>query len=77
MSHVVEGNRIGSDWYCEFGRFHDNRDSQWLFIAVRSHRQCARTCDNLVGWYEVDRRTGAMDRVNVADRKTDTSRTGR
>jgi hypothetical protein len=76
MSHVVEGNRIGSNWYCEFGRFHDKRDLRWFLVAVRSHRQCVGTCNDLMGWYEVDRRTGAMDHVNVANREIDAPHTG-
>jgi len=67
VSHVMELPRSGppgEGWFCDFSAL---GDAQWFVVALRSHRSCVGTCSNLIGWYAVDRQTGAVHVFDIGD----------
>jgi hypothetical protein len=61
---IPESGPIGTGWFCDFSRLSDR---QWFVVALRSNRQCEGICSNLMGWYAVNRGTGAVHEYDVAD----------
>jgi hypothetical protein len=53
----------GPRWFCDFASYDDKH---WFLIALRSDRKVdglpcnGINCSNLVGWYAVNRHTGAI-----------------
>ena len=54
-------------WFCDFSPFGDPRDDKWFLIALRSNRKCDGVCSTLMGWFAVDRRTGAIHSFDMAE----------
>jgi hypothetical protein len=61
---IPENGPIGVGWFCDFSRLSDR---QWFVVALRSNRQCEGICSNLMGWYAVNRGTGAVHQYDAAD----------
>jgi len=55
---------IGMGWYCDFSSLTDQR---WYVVGLRSNRHCDGPCSNLMGWYAVNRATGAVYLYDVAE----------
>jgi hypothetical protein len=62
----------GPGWFCDFA---SDGDKDWYLIALRSDRKVdgilcnGINCSNLVGWYAVNRRTGAIHDWDMGEYK--------
>ena len=59
-----ESGPVGMGWFCDTST---QSNEQWFVIALRSNRECEGISSNLMGWYAVDRRSGAIHDYNAAD----------
>jgi len=64
MSALPKDGPVGIGWFCELVPYGEN---EWFVIALRSNRECDGICSNLMGWYAVDRRTGALHEFDVGE----------
>jgi hypothetical protein len=70
-SSLPKSGPVGG-WFCDFVPY---EEKEWFVIALRSNRACEGICSNLMGWYAVDRRTGALHDFDVAEYRIGTELT--
>jgi hypothetical protein len=63
LDSLPETGPPGAGWYCDISNLSGSR---WFVVALRSNKNCAGTCSNLMGWYAVDRRTGVIHAYDIA-----------
>jgi hypothetical protein len=63
--HLPETGPAGLGWFCDIT---PAKDSRLFIIALRTSRPTPY--DNLVGWYAVDRASGALFNWNVKEQRT-------
>jgi len=63
LERIPESGPVGLGWYCEFA----TPVGTSYVIALPSNRKCDGICSDLMGWYAVDWRNGAVHDFDVAN----------